>query len=82
MLAGIGIAVPHGIGKRGMGMPEGDEWRKLLAGPLGVAFWSVVLGLWARRKKSASADTRDPQKARNIGYLFGRKVRRFWRGGI
>ena len=59
-------------------MPEGDEWRKLLAGPLGVAFWFVVLALRARRKKPASADASDAQKARNRGYFFGRQVRLLW----
>jgi hypothetical protein len=56
-------------------MPEGDEWRKLLAGPLGVAFWSVVFALRARRKKPASSDASNAQKARNGGYFLGRKVR-------
>jgi hypothetical protein len=59
-------------------MPEGDEWRKLLAAPLGVAFWTLVLALWPRRKQPASSDAGNTKKARNFGYFFGRQVRSLW----
>lgn len=60
-------------------MLEGDEWRKVFAAPLGVLFWGVVLSyLRSRRKEPTYSDASDIQKPRYLGYLLGRKVRRFW----
>ena len=57
---------------------DGEDLRRALAAPLGVVFWTFVLALWARRKKSSSTDARDAQKAVQSGYLLGSKVRALW----
>ena len=57
---------------------EGDELRKYIAGPLGVAFWILVLALWSRRKKSTGGDTGQPNGFREKSYFLGRKVRSAW----
>lgn len=75
-------AILHGNKKPARGglvvVMDGEDLRRALGAPLGVVFWTFVLALWARRKKSTSADAREPHKAVQRGYLLGRKVRALW----
>ena len=49
-----------------------EEFLKLLAAPLGVAFYAALLQLHARRR--ARRDPANGKNLRQLAYLFGRKL--------
>ena len=60
-----------------------EDLRRLLTPPLAMAFWGVVIAvLGARRKKPTHGGATSTEKARNVGYFLGRKVRGLWNYGI
>lgn len=61
---------------------DNEELRKLLAAALAPLFWALILFIRSLRKKPTSSDGGSPEQTRHKAYLFGRKVRALWNGGV